>query len=337
MLSTLALVAGGVTVAIAAVAPREQGPTPTSVGLVGVAAASVVVVAFLLRRMRNRGRWVWALFPFIGIAVIVLLDLLTSDASVNAQVFFLFPALYAGFSLQRAGALLVCGAAVAGDLSDVLAELPVRVALVQGCYLVSAIVAATSVLIVAGERQDALVAELRRQAAVDPLTGLVTRRVFDEAAAAALSRAGCEYGTGLILLDIDHFKQVNDEYGHPAGDSVLVQVSRLLQRETRDGDTVSRMGGDEIAILLAGCSVDTLHRRAEQIVREVRGHSFVIDGSEPFHLSVSVGLAHLPTHGSNLRALYGAADASLYVAKRAGRDQVGPLPDTFLPLRPAAA
>ena len=192
-------------------------------------------------------------------------------------------------------------------------------------------------LIVAGERQDALVAELRRQAAVDPLTGLVTRRVFDEAATSALSGAASEQGTGLILLDIDHFKQVNDQFGHPAGDSVLVQVGQLLLRGTRDGDTISRLGGDEIAVLLAGCSIDTLRRRAEQILAGVRAHHFELDGAEPIALSVSIGLAHLPTHGDNLRALYGAADASLYVAKRAGRDQVGPLPDAFLPVRNAAA
>jgi diguanylate cyclase (GGDEF)-like protein len=287
--------------------------------------------------MRKRGQWVWALFPFAAIGVVVLLDLLTSDASVSAQVFFLFPALYAGFSLPRCGAALVCGAAVTGDLVDVFAELPARVALVQGSYLLAAIMATTAVLIVSGERQDALVAELRRQAAVDPLTGLVTRRVFDEAANSALSGAGRAQGTGLILLDIDHFKRVNDDHGHPAGDAVLVQISQLLLRGTRDSDTISRMGGDEIAIVLAGCSLETLRRRADEIVTAVRAHEFVIDGDEPFQVSVSLGLAHLPTHGTNLRALYGAADASLYVAKRAGRDQVGPLPDAFLPFRPAAA
>jgi diguanylate cyclase (GGDEF)-like protein len=337
VLSTLALVAGGVTVCVAAIAPSEQGATPTSVALVAIAAASVVVVALLLRRMRNRGQWMWALFPFAAIGVIVLLDLLTSDASVSAQVFFLFPALYAGFSLRRTGALFVCAAAVAGDLVDVFAELPARVALVQGSYLVAAIVATTSVLIASGERQDALVAELRRQAAVDPLTGLVTRRVFDEAATSALSGAVRAQGVGLILLDIDHFKQVNDEHGHPVGDAVLVEISQLLLESTRESDTISRLGGDEIAIVLAGCSLSTLNRRAEEIVTTVRAHSFVIDGIAPFRLSVSVGIAHLPTHGSNLRALYGAADASLYVAKRAGRDQVGPLPDTFLPSQSAAA
>ncbi len=337
VLSTLALVAGGVTVLFAAVAPAQQGATPASIGVTTIAALSVVGVALLVRRMRNRGAWVWALFPFAAISVIVMLDLITSDASVSAQIFFIFPALYAGFALRRTGAILVGAAAVAGDLADVFALLPARVAVVQAGYLVAAIVTTMALMILSGERQDALVAELRTLAAVDSLTGLVTRRVFDEAASSALSGAASAQGTGLVLIDIDHFKHVNDAYGHIAGDEVLIQLSQVLLDGTRDGDTVSRMGGDEIAVLLTGCSVDTLRQRADQILDAVRSHDFTADSGLTVPLTVSIGIAHLPTHGANLRALYGAADTSLYVAKGCGRDQVGPMPDAVLPVRTAAA
>jgi diguanylate cyclase (GGDEF)-like protein len=324
-------------VLFAAVAPGQQGATPTSIGVTASAATSVVVVALLVRRMRNRGAWVWAVFPFACIGVIVALDLITSDASVSAQIFFLFPALYAGFALRRVGAVLVASAAVAGDLVDVFALLASRTALVQGGYLVAAIATTTALLILSGERQDALVAELRTLAAVDSLTGLVTRRVFNEAASSALSGAASAKGTGLVLIDIDHFKQVNDVYGHLAGDEVLVQLSQLLLDGTRGGDTVSRMGGDEIAVLITGCSVDVLRRRADQIIADVRDHVFATEGGAVVPVTVSIGIAHLPTHGANLRSLYGAADTSLYVAKGSGRNQVGPMPDAVLPVRPAAA
>ena len=92
------------------------------------------MVALLLRRMRNRGEWVWAIFPFVAIGAIVMLDLLTKDASVSAQIFFLFPALYGAFTLHRWGAIMVGGAAIAGDLTDVFALLPARMAVVQGGY-----------------------------------------------------------------------------------------------------------------------------------------------------------------------------------------------------------
>ena len=254
VLATLALVAGGVTVVFAAVQPGEQGATPVSLLLTVVSVAAVVAVALLLRRMRTNSSWVWAVFPFAAIGVIVFLDLFTSDATASAQVFFLFPALYGGFTLRRTGAILVGGGAIAGDLVDVLTLLPARIAVVQAGYVVAAVATTVALLVLSGERQDALVAELRTQAAVDSLTGLVTRRVLDEAASSALSGAASEKGTGLILLDIDNFKRVNDEHGHLAGDEVLVQVSQLLLQSSRDADTISRMGGDEIAVLLAGCS-----------------------------------------------------------------------------------
>jgi diguanylate cyclase (GGDEF)-like protein len=337
VLATLALVAGGVTVVFAAVQPGKQGATSLSVLLTAFSAAAVVAVALLLRRMRSSSPWAWALFPFAAVSMIVFLDLFTGDATASAQVFFLFPALYGGFTLRRAGAVLVGSAAIIGDLVDVLTLLPVRLAIVQGGYLVAAVATTVALLVMSGERQDALVAELRTQAAVDSLTGLVTRRVLDEAASSALSGAASEQGTGLLLLDIDHFKRINDEHGHPAGDEVLVQVSKLLLQNSRASDTVSRMGGDEIAVLLAGCSVEALQQRAEQILLEMRGCPFTTEAGASLSLTVSIGIAHLPTHGSNLRSLYGAADTSLYIAKRAGRDQVGPMPDTVRPVRSAAA
>ena len=102
-----------------------------------------------------------------------------------------------------------------------------------------------------------LVAQLQRQAAIDPLTGLATRRVLDHAAQSALSGAASGEGTALILIDVDDFKSVNDRYGHPAGDEVLIQLAELLIDGCRDDDIVSRMGGDEIALLLPGCSAET--------------------------------------------------------------------------------
>lgn len=327
VLSTLAVVAGGVTVLFAAVAPNQQGASAASVGVTVTTAIAVVLAAVAVRGIRHRGVWVWAIFPFAAIAAIVGLDLLTQDASVSAQIFFLFPALYGGFQLRRYGAIAVGLAAISGDMVAVFSQLPVRIAVVQCGYLAAAIATSMALLVVSGEQQDALVGQLRHQAAIDSLTGLFTRRVLDSAAASALSGAASELGTGLILLDIDRFKHVNDEYGHPAGDEVLVQLAGLLMQGVRPSDTVSRLGGDEIAVLLAGCSVDAVVRRAEEILWDVRAHPFVISSGGTLSMSVSIGVAHLPTHGVDLRSLYSAADSSLYAAKRGGRDQIGPMPE----------
>ena len=144
---------------------------------------------------------------------------------------------------------------------------------------------------------------LERQAAVDALTGLATRRVLDEAARSAISGAVSHDGTSLILLDVDEFKSVNDRYGHPAGDEVLVQLADYLVRSARRDDVVSRLGGDEMAVLLPGCAVTSLQRRAEQIVADVGTHPFVLPSGEEIRVSVSVGLANVPADAVDLRPL----------------------------------
>ncbi len=327
VISTLALVAGGVTVLFAALSPGRQGTTPVSIAITIATSVAIVVAAILLRRLHSTADWFWASFPFLAVTAIVALDLMTSDASVSAQIFFFFPALYAAFQLPRYGALAVGVAAIAGDMIDTFSLVSPSVAIMQSGYLAAAIITSMVLLVVSGERQDELVAQLKRQAAIDSLTGLVTRRVLDNAAASALSGGASELGTGLILLDIDKFKHINDEYGHPIGDEVLVQLAELLMLGVRPSDTVSRMGGDEIAILLAGCSVESVITRAEQILWEVRAHPFEVEPGLMLSVAVSIGVAHLPTHGADLRSLYGVADWSLYAAKRGGRNQIGPMPE----------
>ncbi len=180
-----------------------------------------------------------------------------------------------------------------------------------------------ALLVKAGQRQDVLIAKLQHQAAIDPLTGLATRRVLDQAAMSALSGAASGDGTALILIDVDDFKAVNDNFGHPGGDEVLIQLANLLVEGCRQDDLVSRLGGDEIALLLPGCSEQALLRRADQILWDVRAHAFTLEGGEQLSISVSAGLAHAPTDAQDLRSLYAAADAALYEAKRAGRNRVG--------------
>jgi diguanylate cyclase (GGDEF)-like protein len=155
--------------------------------------------------------------------------------------------------------------------------------------------------------------------------------VLDSAAISAVGGAANDSGTALVLMDVDHFKSINDVHGHPAGDVVLQELAALLVGLHRRGDVISRMGGDEIAILLPGCSVEAAVARAEEILLEVRTHTFDLsahtlsaDPDRPTAqpVSLSTGVAHLPTHARDLRALYSAADAALYEAKKGGRDCV---------------
>jgi diguanylate cyclase (GGDEF)-like protein len=264
--------------------------------------------------------------PAPAVAAIVVTDLLTNDSSVSAQIFFLFPTLYGAWQLRPAGAAVMTVASPAGEIIVVAVQLPAREAAVDAGYVGAALITTALLLTVSSERQARLVARLEQLAAVDPLTGLVTRRVLDEAARSALSGAGSEEGTALILMDVDNFKAINDNYGHPGGDDVLVQLAALLTNRIRRGDVVCRLGGDEIALLLPACSRSVATRRADALLGDVRAHAFVLADVGDVHVSVSMGLAHAPTHATDLQTLYQAADAALYRAKQAGRDQMGVAP-----------
>ena len=318
----LTLVATGTTLAVAFTSSvgRAKADLPLQLAVCGVLLVSVTAL-----RLRPTPA-LWALYPFLAIAGIALLDLATDDASLPAQIFLFFPVLYAGAQLRGAPAVSICAGAIVGDATVVFALMPPDKAIVDAAFAGAAFAATGALLLVVGHRVDSLIAQLEHQAAVDPLTGLLTRRVLDQAALDALGALDGEMGergTALFVLDVDRFKAVNDRYGHPAGDAVLQQLAEILVRASRRDDVISRMGGDEVAVLLPDCTLSTAAERAEIVLRAVRAHPFVTgDDSPPVRLTVSIGVAHLPTHAPDQRSLYLAADAALYEAKNRGRDQV---------------
>ena len=162
------------------------------------------------------------------------------------------------------------------------------------------------------------VAEMR--AATDGLTGLPNKRAVTDAlkrtfAQAAMTRAPL----ALLLLDLDHFKQVNDQYGHAAGDQVLASVGAALRSVVRDQDFAGRNGGEEFAVLLPETEIDAALGIAERVRATIA--EITVPGTD-VPVTVSVGVAGFPDHGSTLERLEQLADAALYVAKRQGRNRV---------------
>jgi two-component system, cell cycle response regulator len=166
-------------------------------------------------------------------------------------------------------------------------------------------------------RLAGLVADMRRMATTDGLTGLRTRRYFQE----ALVHAG-HRDHAVILFDIDHFKQVNDTYGHDAGDRVLREVGTRLNGAVRAQDVIARYGGEEFAVLLPHTSPAEARAVAARIHATVRAVPIPVTATESVTVTVSVGVACTPTDVTESARLPLLADQLLYRAKEAGRDQV---------------
>ena len=162
--------------------------------------------------------------------------------------------------------------------------------------------------------------EAQRLSVTDGLTGVSNYRAFQRQLAREVERAHrFERPLGLLLLDIDHFKEVNDTYGHQVGDQVLIELARRVQAEVRDVDFVARYGGEELVVVLPETDIEGGGLLAERICESVRAMPF--DASTtPLTVTVSVGVASLPVHGTNPAELIRAADEAMYASKAAGRD-----------------
>ncbi len=173
---------------------------------------------------------------------------------------------------------------------------------------------------------DRLRAQLAEESVRDPLTGLHNRRFLDGALAAALREA---QDTGrpvaLLVIDVDHFKRVNDTHGHPVGDAVLVAVAGALRACARSGDVVARFGGEEFVLVLPGVPAPAARERAEDVRRRCAALEVPVAAApaEAVRPTVSVGVAvHDAAAAGDAAALLAAADRALYAAKAAGRDRV---------------
>ena len=165
-------------------------------------------------------------------------------------------------------------------------------------------------------------ARLRELSIRDPLTGLFNRRYLEEMLSLEiLSAARSQYPIGMIMIDIDHFKKINDTHGHAAGDMVLAQVGNFLCKHVRSSDVSCRYGGEEFLLILSGASQEITLMRAEQIREEIRQLPMYFEGRALEVVTLSLGIAIYPAHGGTKDALLKAADAALYRAKRDGRDR----------------
>ncbi len=175
----------------------------------------------------------------------------------------------------------------------------------------------TRELRVAKEALEQANARLRRQVAMDPLTGLANRRALFDAVEARQDRARA---AGVLLIDLDHFKRINDRHGHDVGDAVLVDFAGVLQREVHRDCLCARYGGEEFLVLLDEATPAALAALAERLLTDVRARSLRLEGHPPVHYTISIGVA-LAAPDEPVVAAIQRADRALYQAKHEGRDR----------------
>jgi diguanylate cyclase (GGDEF)-like protein/PAS domain S-box-containing protein len=175
-----------------------------------------------------------------------------------------------------------------------------------------------------------LQSKLREQAIRDALTNVFNRRYLEDTLERELARAEREsYPLCLIMMDLDYFKDVNDTYGHEAGDVVLKALAEMVMRQSRQGDFVCRYGGEEFVLVMPNIGIETARQRAEELHQTV--NSLNIPYSN-FNLTttISMGVAAYPEHGKSKEELLRAADRAMYIAKNTGRNRVVVYPEPEL-------
>ena len=178
-----------------------------------------------------------------------------------------------------------------------------------------------------GELRKAVL-ELHAQATTDPLTSLANRRQLGELLPRELIRARRRDGqvsngkVAVLMIDLDHFKKINDSFGHQTGDLVLSEVGRLLRSVIRGSDIACRYGGEEIALILSDSTLAVAMQRAELIRTKISELHFTHEGQDIERVTASIGVSIFPDHADDAEGLLRVADEALYRAKEGGRNRV---------------
>ncbi|MEH3055016.1 MAG: GGDEF domain-containing protein [Patulibacter minatonensis] len=310
------LVAGAAFVEAALASPGVRTDYPW---VAHVGAAAFLSLALLAGRVPLQ-RYRIATFVNVGACILLVSAFIAvCDGVSGIEAFYLWPLLGAAYLLRRREVIGFGFLAAAGYLAA-LAVSPWHDGVPVGQYVLftsaSAVVVATVRAL--AENLHRLINTLRASSATDPLTGLLNRRSFDRRFANAVAEASrSELPLSVMLLDLDHFKQVNDEFGHAVGDRALVRFGELLLSQSRASDLVARVGGEEFAVVLPGATIEQALRRAEQFA-----HAWRVDRTvDGLALTVSIGVTDrdvIDTTGTLLMR----ADAAVYRAKADGRDRV---------------
>ena len=303
-----------------------HGPHRELLAVIITAWIACAVAGFLLaptvaaRPWRTAYSVSWTLASIVAVGVVAQLD--TGANSPILLVLYL-PIVYAAL-LFPPRAALACGLAALGVVVTVAALDPHRAAIEGWTLMLAGSVAGAAALSFLAalnrtrieQHEDRLLAQLAELAGTDELTGCAVRRVLRQRTAEEIERALRTDGPlSLLMIDVDEFKAVNDNYGHVVGDRVLATIGAVLREHVRPFDVASRLGGDEFAVLLPETDSSGAVRVAERIFRDLSGQTEI-------PVTLSVGVSSLDGSMPTIERLFDEADMALYQVKRAGRDAI---------------
>lgn len=317
-------------VLVAVIAMPSGPPQLTGYIIVTLSAVFIFIIAFILNRI---GHYPLAAFLTILGAVTapwgsVIVDPVILQGDLIPLNFVTVPVLLSSLLLPPLITALVAGVQMAA-LSYVRTLMP-DTANINWVSFITFIIVIEAISILASfitqrdlkqiEHQKRL---LREQSIRDYLTGLYNRRYLDETLEREVRRAErAKLPIGIIMLDIDHFKRLNDKFTHAAGDVVLQNIASLLKAKIRYADIVCRYGGEEFVVVMPEASLNATLRRAEALREEVRNLNLRYKNQNLGKITISLGVAVYPDHGSTGQEVMQSADSALYTAKLSGRDRV---------------
>jgi diguanylate cyclase (GGDEF)-like protein len=280
------------------------------------ALAASMICDRLVRARKHAHRWAAVGWGISGV-MIAMSVALTGGPDSPAVMWMGLPAVTLGARFELRGVLCGVGFLIAlMFLSTVALDAQAVLDRPDSLIFAIALVIATAIFSGATQASDR---EHRREAVLDPLTGLLNRAAllarFDEFE--QLAGHGEHASLGMLVADLDHFQQVNDEHGHPTGDAVLQDIAYALRKALRAFDLVYRIGGEEFVVLLPGADLEHTLEVAERLRAAVGEHR-----TGDIAVTMSVGAAAARGRAVRFADLYSAADAALYEAKRSGRDRV---------------
>jgi two-component system cell cycle response regulator len=282
------------------------------------AACALVALALHLNSDQLRSSTLYAAAT-LGTLLVSATLLLSDDAStLSGELLYAWLALYAAYFFPIRQAVFQLVLMAAACMGVLFATVPAQDVLPNWITLVGVIVPVAVLLRVVRGGVTQLVRGLAESARTDGLTQLKNRMALDQEIDVELARANRGgFALSVVVGDLDHFKAVNDQLGHRAGDRALIRVARILSNHRRAGDTVARTGGEEFTLLLPNTSEHDAHLAAERM-RTAVAREFA---SDPVPLTFSFGVATHPDHGASADAVTESADQALYAAKALGRNR----------------